>query len=80
MVSQSLFEQRIPLSIRGLEYMPLFNSSNPSVAYVDDDGFLVGGMQVGNVMIMAWDSELRQSLRHLNVEVRRYPLFEKRLR
>jgi hypothetical protein len=36
----------MPLSIRGLEYMPLFNSSNPSVAYVDDDGFLVGGMQV----------------------------------
>ncbi len=69
-LSQSLFEQRIPLSIRGLEYMPLFDSSNPSVAYVDEDGFLVGGRQVGNAMIMAWDSELRQSLRHLNVEVR----------
>jgi len=69
-LSLSYFEQRIPLSVRGSGLSPQFISSNPAVAYVDDEGFLVSGMQIGNAMIMAWDSDARQSLRHFNVEVR----------
>ena len=38
-LSLSYFEQRIPLSMRGSGLTPQFISSNPAVAYVDDDGF-----------------------------------------
>ena len=45
-LSLSYFEQRIPLSVRGSGLNPQFVSSNPAVAYVDDEGFLVSGMPV----------------------------------
>ena len=68
-VSRSGFAQRIPLSIRGELDSPVFESSNPDVATVDEDGNVECGYLPGAAMIMVWDSPDRGSLRHVQVEV-----------
>jgi len=68
-VSRSPFVQRIPLSIRGLPEEPVFESSNPDVASVDEDGNVECGFVPGAAMILVWDSPERLSLRHVQVEV-----------
>jgi hypothetical protein len=69
-LSRSAEAQQIPLSIRGENVSPTFESSNPSVADVDESGRLVAGTEIGNAMILGWDSEDRLSLRYISVEVR----------
>ena len=66
--SRSPFVQRIPLSIRGLPEAPVFESSNPDVASVDEDGNVECGFVPGAAMILVWDSSERLSLRHVQVE------------
>jgi hypothetical protein len=68
-VSRSPFVQRIPLSIRGLPEVPVFESSNPDVASVDEGGNVECGFVPGAAMILVWDSPERLSLRHVQVEV-----------
>ena len=53
-VSRSPFVQRIPLSIRGLPEVPVFESSNPDVASVDEDGNVECGFVPGAAMILVW--------------------------
>ena len=62
--------QVIPLSIRGVERSVEFESSNPPVAEVYEDGVLATGLEVGNAMIMVRDVAHPASLRYLQVEVR----------
>lgn len=62
--------QFIPLSMRGSTRSLEFESSNPAVAEVFEDGVLAAGTEVGNAMIMVRDSENRNTLRYLQVEVR----------
>ncbi|MDF7806210.1 hypothetical protein P4E94_02095 [Pontiellaceae bacterium B12219] len=62
--------QFIPLSMRGSARSVEFESSNPAVAEVFEDGVLAAGTEVGNAMIMVRDSENRNTLRYLQVEVR----------
>lgn len=62
--------QVIPLTTRGPERTLEFESSNPAVAEVYEDGVLVAGMEVGNAMIMVRDADNPDTLRYLLVEVR----------
>jgi hypothetical protein len=62
--------QVIPLSVRGSERTLEFESSNPAVAEVYEDGVLAAGMEVGNAMIIVRDVAHPESLRYLQVEVR----------
>jgi hypothetical protein len=68
-VSKSGFAQYIPLSIRGEIASPVFETSNPDIAAVDEAGNVMCGFQPGAAMIMVWDSPERASLRHVQVEV-----------
>ncbi|MEE9367965.1 MAG: hypothetical protein V3V05_03770 [Pontiella sp.] len=62
--------QVIPLSVRGVERSVEFESSNPAVAEVSEDGVLTAGMEAGNAMILVRDVAHPASLRYLQVEVR----------
>jgi hypothetical protein len=69
-VSLTESEQAIPLSIRGNVESPVFQSSNPDVVNVDENGVLYFGGTPGNAMIMVWDSPDKLSVRHVAVEAR----------
>jgi hypothetical protein len=69
-VSTSYWEQAIPLSIRGqLGDIPEFESADSSVSWVDEDGVVYAGSQVGATVIMIYDSWERNSVRYVQVEV-----------
>ena len=68
--SKSEEMQVIPLTTRGSERRMEFESSNPSVAEVYDDGVLAAGLEVGNAMVMVRDPDNPNTLRYLQVEVR----------
>lgn len=68
-VSQSSLAQLIPLSIRGEVSAPVFESSNPDIATVDEHGNVMCGFLPGAAMVMVWDSAERSTLRHVQVEV-----------
>jgi hypothetical protein len=69
-ISSSQVEQRIPLSLRGNVDAPVYTSSNPEIVQIDTNGVVRCGSVVGNAMVMVWRSALRDSLRHVMVEVR----------
>jgi len=62
--------QAIPLSIRGHVDTPVFESSNPDVVTVNENGILQSGGTPGNAMVMVWDGIDRKSVRHVAVETR----------
>ncbi|HUT54410.1 MAG TPA: hypothetical protein VM658_13560 [bacterium] len=68
-VSISMEQQTIPLSIRGNVFDPVYESSNPEVAEIDELGNVLCGLTPGAAMIMVWFSEDRASVRHVQVEV-----------
>lgn len=49
---------------------PVFASSNPDIVQIDANGVVRCGSVAGNAMVMVWRSVLRDSLRHVMVEVR----------
>jgi hypothetical protein len=68
-VSISMYPQIIPLSIRGNIPVPVYESSNPEIADIDELGNVMCGLTPGAAMIMVWESEERSSVRHVQVEV-----------
>jgi hypothetical protein len=68
-VSISMYAQTIPLSIRGNVSAPVYESSNPEVAEIDELGNVLCGLTPGAAMIMVWANEERSSVRHVQVEV-----------
>lgn len=69
-VSLREIEQRIPLSLRGDVDAPVYASCNPEIVQIDANGVVRCGTVTGNAMVMVWRSALRDSLRHVMVEVR----------
>ena len=69
-LSAGEFEQRVPLSLRCDVDAPVFASSNPEVAEIGPDGVIRCGWTIGNAVLMVWRSSVRDSLRHILVEVR----------
>lgn len=69
-VSVAEMEQLIPLSVRGKAGAPVFQSSNADVVNVDENGILYFSGNVGNAMIIVWDSPAKLSVRHVMVEAR----------
>ena len=69
-VSLTESEQMIPLSVRGNAESPVFQSSNADVVNVDENGVLYFSGNIGNAMIIVWDSPAKLSVRHVAVEVR----------
>jgi hypothetical protein len=69
-VSLTESEQLIPLSVRGNAEAPVFQSSNTDVVNVDENGVLSFSGNIGNAMIIVWDSPAKLSVRHVAVEVR----------
>ena len=69
-LSAGEFEQWVPLSLRGNVDAPVFASSNPEVAEIGPDGVVRCGWTIGNAVLMVWRSSVRDSLRHVLVEVR----------
>jgi hypothetical protein len=60
----------IPLSIRGAPVGQIeFESTDSELAWVDEDGRLNLGWQQGATVIMVYDSEDRESVRYVQVEV-----------
>jgi len=68
-VSCSSLPQTIPLSIRGGVSQPVFESSNPEVANIDQYGNVQCGLTPGAAIIMVWDSVAMAGVRHVQVEV-----------
>lgn len=68
-VSTSDQPQSIPLSLRGDVESPLFFSSNPLVAEVDENGLVTCGMQPGAAILIICRSEELDSIRYVQVEV-----------
>lgn len=68
-VSVSPFPQFIPLSIRGENMEPVFETTNVSIADITETGSVVCGFTPGAAIIMVWDSSDRTSVRHVQVEV-----------
>lgn len=73
-VSTSEEPQSIPLSLRGNVEAPLFLSSNPSVADVDESGVVSCGMQPGAVVLIICRSNELDSIRYVQVEVYGAPI------
>jgi hypothetical protein len=60
----------IPLSVRGAPTGQIeFESADSNIAWVDEDGRLNLGWQAGATVVMAYDSENRDSVRYIQVEV-----------
>lgn len=60
----------VPLSVRGEPAGEVeFESADPNIAWVDESGRLNLGWQAGATVITAYDSEARESVRHIQVEV-----------
>lgn len=60
----------IPLSVRGAPNGQIeFESADSEMAWVDEDGRLNLGWQAGATVVMAFDSENRNSVRYIQVEV-----------
>ena len=68
-VSTSVCSQSIPLSLRGDVVSPLFSSSNPAVAEVNEYGVVSCGMQPGAAILIICRSEALDSIRYVQVEV-----------
>ncbi len=68
-VSTSDQPQSIPLSLRGDVETPLFFSSNPLVAEVNENGIVTCGMQPGATIIIIGHSADFMSIRYVQVEV-----------
>ena len=60
----------IPLSIRGNPRGEIqYEVADESIAWIDEQGRVNLGEQPGATMIMVYDSEARDSVRHVQVEV-----------
>lgn len=68
-VSCSPLPQTIPLSVRGAVSQPVFESSNPEIAGVDQYGNVRCGLTPGAAIIVVWNSVARTSVRHVQVEI-----------
>ena len=71
-VSKSTAKQTVPVTISGtLVGIPVFVSSNASIATVDSNGSINLGTVVGAAIITAYDFNLdgQASIRHIQVEV-----------
>ncbi|MDF7806211.1 hypothetical protein P4E94_02100 [Pontiellaceae bacterium B12219] len=73
-VSTSDQPQSIPLSLRGNVETPLFFSSNPLIADVDESGVVICGMQPGAAVLTICRSEELDSIRSVQVEVYGAPI------
>lgn len=69
-VSVNSWGVTIPLSIRGDPTGdPEFESADSSIAWVDGDGQVNLGWQAGSTVIKVYDSDNRDSVRYVQVEV-----------
>lgn len=69
-VSLAGWPVRIPLSIRGEPAGEIeFESADSNIAWVDEDGGLNLGWQAGATVVMVYDSQDRDSVRYVQVEV-----------
>ncbi len=69
-VSLTGWSVSIPLSIRGETAGDIeFEVADGNIAWVDEDGKLNLGWQVGATVVMVYDSEDRESIRYVQVEV-----------
>lgn len=62
--------QNIPLSIRSNDSSPVFETSDSSIAQVNQNGVVSAGMQAGGCIISIWKNAEKASVRHVGVEVR----------
>jgi hypothetical protein len=69
-LSTSAIQQRVPLSVCGNLSTPLFESTNPSIVSVDQNGVISCGSRAGAAMVLVFSDEDRESLRHVAVELR----------
>ena len=69
-VSISAEKQAISLSIRGAYCeQPVFESGNPAIVTVDEQGVARLGLRPGATLIMVYESPEKMSVRHVAVEV-----------
>ncbi len=69
-VSQSWQSLSIPLSIRGNPKGEIqYEVADESIARIENQGRVRLGEQAGATMIMVYDSEMRDSVRYIQVEV-----------
>ena len=69
-VSQDSMDVIVPLSIRGdTGGAPVFESLQPWIAEVGSNGRVMLGRAAGSTMILVYDSEMKTSIRYVQVEV-----------
>ena len=69
-VTRSWWSMMVPLSIRGNPRGDIqYETADSSIAWVDGEGRIRLGWRTGSTIIMIYDSESRDSVRYVQVEV-----------